>query len=78
MAYGLPVPCGTCSPFRWRGAARRPRPPWSCHCWSERERAARDKELSLSSNRRQGQRQGGEGAGSLREGRAAVSQTGPG
>lgn len=60
------------------GVIRRPRPAWSCHCWSQRERAAHGKELSLSSNRRQGQRQGWEGVGNPREGRAAVSQTGPG
>ena len=54
-------------------------PAWPCHCWSERERAARDRELSQSSNGRQeGQRQDGEGAGSLLGGRAAVSQTGLG
>lgn len=61
-----------------QGVARRPGPAQSCHCWSERERAARDKELSMSSNRRQGQRQGREGVGSVKEGRAAVSQTGSG
>lgn len=43
------------SKIRGGGLAMWPRPAWSCHCWSKRERAARDKELSLSSNRRQGQ-----------------------
>lgn len=74
-SHGLPVPM---LHVGVQGVARRPGPAQSCHCWSERERAARDKEPSMSSNRRQGQRQGREGAGSVEEGRAAVSQTGSG